>query len=93
MKNAGNMKKSIIDDVVKIIKEDALYNPMAAEVSIEALSKQIPTKPVRNTGLNELWSSDSMLCPKCFAYVNVWGNQYCGRCGQRIDWGNGNDES
>lgn len=75
-----------IEEIINVIKEDALYNPEVAEAAIAALEKQIPAKPVPNTGLNDLWVSDVHLCPRCHAYVNIWGNVYCDRCGQKLEW-------
>ena len=59
----------------------------ALQMAIDALEKQIPRKPIKNTGMvNPIWSADSNLCPACFKYVNVWGNKFCSYCSQAIDW-------
>ena len=73
------------EEIINVIKEDALYNPEVAEAAIAALEKQIPAKPVFNAELNKLWVG-THLCPKCYAYVNIWSNIYCDRCGQRLEW-------
>lgn len=71
------------EEIINVIKEDALYNPEVAEAAITALKKQIPAKPVFNVGQ---WVSPVHLCPRCYAYVNICSNIYCDRCGQRLEW-------
>lgn len=52
-----------------------------------ALEKQIPKKPIKKFDGNE-WS---ILCPVCKRYPfdlyeYEWARQFCGYCGQAIDW-------
>lgn len=64
----------------------------AYEIAIEALNKQIGTKPYKMR-LDE-WET-RILCPQCnylfYSLIDgkkITGNQslYCPCCGQRIDW-------
>ena len=63
----------------------------AAKCSINALEKQIPTKPIKknpvcyaNTIDGEKRYSYTYLCPQCGAKVNSEGH-HC-PCGQSLDW-------
>ena len=47
----------------------------ACEVAFEALKKQIPMKPDKEQGVER--------CPVCFTFFI---DDYCARCGQKIDW-------
>ena len=65
----------------------------AFETAIEALEKQIPKKPI------EKWTGDEWVikCPVCGKYVfdvseYEWARQFCGGCGQAIDWECDTDE-
>lgn len=58
------------------------------EVIIDALSKQIPRKPLNETG----YYRDNK-CPSCFKPIKSgkgssshYRNNWCNNCGQRIDW-------
>lgn len=56
-------------------------------IAINALEKQIPKKPFRE-------SLADRLCPVCGAYINFdalnekieEAPEYCSNCGQKIDW-------
>lgn len=62
-------------------------NKCAFHMAIKALEKQIPMKPIKNNPIkNEVWIESAMLCPVCNGYVNKFGNKYCSKCGQKLDW-------
>lgn len=58
----------------------------AHKMAIEALEKQIPQKPI------ERWTGDGWVikCPVCGKFFDdseyEWVRQFCGGCGQKIDW-------
>ena len=64
-------------EAIKIIKEDALYNPEVARLSIKALKKGITMEPVFKNG--------KLRCPVCGHKIS--GEYiYCEGCGQRISF-------
>lgn len=90
-----------IEEAIKVIKEDALYNPECAEICIEVLKKQIPKKYELN---DSHWSGFEVIsCPVCHhsfgAYVSndktdkeitiiatKVNYNFCPQCGQAIDF-------
>lgn len=59
----------------------------AKRIAIKTLEKQIPKKPI------EMKLTDKLLngyfaCPICSCWVGTdeYSNNYCGFCGQKIDW-------
>ena len=55
------------------------------EMAIEALEKQIPKKILRGT----ITRDTACYCSVCKSYVcfeDVYKDDYCPKCGQRIDW-------
>lgn len=58
-----------------------LWHP-AYDVAIKALEKQIPKKP--STEFN--YEDDDYFCPDCGFGVTEEHNDFCGSCGQHIDW-------
>lgn len=58
----------------------------AFDLSVQALEKQIPTKPEMYIGDYEFerWP----ICPKCKGELHPNGEKFCSDCGQAIDWGN-----
>lgn len=70
---------------LKVIVEDALYNPEAAGIALQAISKMIP-KPLTQT-------KETLRCPSCKRHItnrNCIKRQikYCVNCGQALDWDN-----
>ena len=64
-------------EAIKIIKEDALYNPEAAEIAIKAIQKQIPVHPQQQ--------NVAVQCPVCGRQVKrMYG--FCPKCGKKLDW-------
>ena len=57
----------------------------ALVLSIQALEKQIQTKPGMYIGDYEFerWP----ICPKCKGELHPNGEKFCSDCGQRIWWG------
>lgn len=54
-------------------------------VTVEALEKQIPTKPMPIiTDLNEYICTICSCCQKVSVDIN---DKYCRHCGQKLDWG------
>lgn len=77
----------------RLCRDNCVHGPeyCAYSLAIEALEKQIPKKP-------DLWGDgysnghlvyDTGTCPKCGADYEVDYEEadYCGSCGQRLDWG------
>ena len=55
------------------------------DMAIEALEKQIPKKILRGT----ITRDTACYCSVCKSYVcfeDVYKDDYCPKCGQRIDW-------
>ena len=50
------------------------------EAIIEALEKQVPKKPLPYKG----WEGK---CPTCSVIFIDRSTNYCGNCGQKLDWG------
>lgn len=63
------------------------YLDEAVMLAIEALERATPKKPI-----GDLHSVPHYRCPNCKKAVVVFENEakfpYCHWCGQRIDWGN-----
>lgn len=55
----------------------------AMEKAIEALEKQIPKKPLPHKG----WEGK---CPTCGVIFLDRTTNYCGNCGQALDWSDTN---
>ena len=71
---------------------------IALETAIEALKKQIPRKPIKES-LNLIYFQD-FLCPSCKKRIiskldGEWLagrlQKYCDDCGQALEWGETND--
>ena len=67
----------------------------ALQMAVEVLERQVPKKA---TGKNERYTgNDEMFCPICLTYlgyrdkrthiVKPLDGDFCGRCGQKIDFG------
>lgn len=64
--------------------EEDYYN-----VAAECIEKQIPKKPIRNTGkIHNAWIESVALCPTCINYVGNYDanviDHFCRECGQAI---------
>ena len=75
-------------------QSDLLYRNRKerAQIAIDAIEKQIPQKPIRD-------SLADRACPSCDAYIpfDALNDRiddaplFCKHCGQALDWGNNND--
>ena len=80
--------------ILKIAIAEVEWNyPMdyavAIETAIQALEKQIPKKPIAKP----YFYGKSYYCSECKHYVCADYNtkeSYCSKCGQALDWRNGN---
>lgn len=68
------------DDITDEYQEQQV---LALKLAINALEKQIPKKaiPVKE---GSVWTK----CPVC---GDTYIDEYCGKCGQRLDWSDEND--
>lgn len=58
---------------------------LAIDMAIEALEKQMPKEAV----IQKISKSIEMLyCPRCHVRFIRMGMNYCGDCGQALDWDN-----
>ncbi len=80
IKQRNNLSKEIEEEVKKWLEENNAY-----DITIEALGKQLPKKPIE---VSELYGY--VKCPICQSEtsINVFGadNCYCMNCGQKLDW-------
>ena len=74
-------------DIIKRVFPEITDYMEALEISLKALKKQIPKKPI------EMKPTDKLLngyyaCPVCHGWVGMdeYSNKYCGCCGNKIDW-------
>ena len=68
---------------LEVIVEDALYNPEAAGIALQAISKMIPKQLAQ--------TKETLRCPSCKRHItnkNCIKRQikYCVNCGQALDW-------
>lgn len=84
-----------IESAIRHIQTSADIDPWALEIAVEAMRKQIPKKPAVPV--------DTWLCPSCgepVEYQRKLGDNvlyhgqhdFCPKCGQAIDWEEGEDE-
>ena len=74
--------KEAIRDIKENIKPSIGWK--ALDVAITALEKQIPKKP-EDIRYFRTFNSYAGLCPVCGCGANS-EFQYCGDCGQKLDW-------
>lgn len=94
------------EEAIRDIKENIkpVVGGISLDMAIEALEKQIPTKP-HITTMEYAYSAGKRTirnCPYCYEVrgLGLWKSlidkptPYCRRCGQAIDWGvtNGKQE-
>lgn len=59
----------------------------AAKLSIQALEKQIPKKPIEKDWVAfDVLQERDWFCPDCDENMLSYGQPYCSVCGQAIDW-------
>lgn len=90
-KEAIDNLKVILSEITECEESICYITDIDAEplrLSIEALEKQIPKKPV--------YGAANIKCPNCGAtllyYFYSFKIDYCDECGQRLDWSEENDE-
>lgn len=83
-KEAIDNLKVILSEITECEESICYITDIDAEplrLSIEALEKQIPKKPI---------VSDDIACPNCSATLiyclHTSEIDYCDKCGQRLDW-------
>lgn len=76
LKNKAEISLNNIDTACEWLKQDVSGTIAAFSMAIEALEKQIPKKRTHIS-----WTHYH--CPVCSKAVN---SNYCGNCGQAIDW-------
>jgi hypothetical protein len=64
------------------------YSAIGTVEEFKALKeKNEPKKPIKNNPIiNEGWSKEATLCPMCNGYVSRFGDNYCPKCGNKLDW-------
>ena len=78
------MKRKEIDRIecaIRHIVSSLDVDSWAVEIAVEALEKQIPKKP--KMPLDAYW-----VCPTCKLKID-YPFEHCRRCGQAIDWTEG----
>jgi hypothetical protein len=60
-------------------------NIKTLNVAIEALGRQVQKKPVKRSFI--IPSEGIDVCPNCKKPLQNKWNQYCHKCGQKLDWG------
>lgn len=90
-KEAIDNLKVILSEITECEESICYITDIDAEplrLSIEALEKQIPKKPIHGAA--------NIKCPNCGAtllyYFHLFKIDYCDECGQRLDWSEENDE-
>lgn len=84
--------KEAIQGLLNVKVQMAEESPFtkAVDLSVEALEKQIPQKPILQADgyYDGELVYDTWLCPNCdTAYeVDIEKHKYCPNCGQAIDW-------
>ena len=85
------MTESEASKVLNMIETHGPLPTMAKEMSINALEKQIPKKPIAidykkymDTVKNALFLKGAYWCPNCKHVVKC--GTYCSDCGQKLDW-------
>ena len=65
------------------VSNDIFSEPVTiyAELAVKALEKQIPKKPLEET---KFYGNGK--CPSCGAVFMDKSTNYCGNCGQALDW-------
>ena len=77
-----------IECAIRHIKTSVDIDPWAVEIAVEAMEKQIPKKPY-NSHYKQL--NDEIKLHSCYRCVSCdhiipYMQNYCGNCGQAIDW-------
>lgn len=76
------------NEAIDVLREHEGKWLMAIEMAIYALERNVPKKPVESKKFPNLYVG---LCPNCMDGSNSQFN-YCCKCGQRLDWGESNQD-
>lgn len=82
-----------IQNAIRHIQTAVDVDPWAVEIAVEAMEKQIPKKPYNSHYKqlhNEIKLHNCYRCVSC-DYVVTYTQNYCGNCGQSIDWMEGEE--
>ena len=92
VKNGKEESELYMEDAIRIIEgldeSNSEENIEAKKMAVAAMRKQIPKRPVEHFNGNE-WECK---CPVCGGITDTPTEvieeciQYCGWCGQRLDW-------
>lgn len=77
-----------IQNAIRHIGWNVYIDSWAAEIAVEAMKKQIPKKPYDSHYKqlhNEIKLHSCYRCASC-NHVVPYAQNYCGNCGQAIDW-------
>ena len=77
-------------EAIKYIKNHGFISDDVKDMSISALEKQIPKEPEEQRYFRT-FNQYAGLCPSCRGGANS-EFQYCGDCGQKLDWESGGEE-
>lgn len=81
-----------VEDVRGNLPEDGNEVEEAFYTAIEALEKQIPKKPIKDSN-NSVRYIPIFRCPNCNGKLSGFGvTRYCYSCGQCIDWSEWSDK-
>ena len=91
-----------IQNAIRHIKSSLDVDEWAMEIAVEAMEMQIPKKPGYTKLMYKCNGEDIEInnpeCPYCRTHgLSLWdaaipvGNKYCKRCGQAIDWTEGEE--
>lgn len=85
-----------IDEVIKRLHKNAYRTTCYGDIvvheenliAIQALGKQIPKKPKERDCIG----FDTLACPECKMELYLY-EPYCDNCGQKLDWGDDDEQS
>ena len=95
-----DQEKDRIECAIRHIQTAVDVDPWAVEIAVQAMEKQIPKKPMYTKLKYGYNGKDIEInnpeCPYCrthglllFSAAILRGNKFCERCGQAIDWTEG----
>ena len=86
--------RDIVIQLAEWLEELKQYRAIGTpEECLEAVEKQIPKKPVEMKPTDKLLNG-YFACPMCGGWVGMdeYSNEYCGCCGQKLDWSDNNEK-
>jgi hypothetical protein len=96
----NNQEKDRIECAIRHIESSLDVDPWARDIAVDAMEKRMPKKPGYTKLMYKCNGEDLELnhpeCPYCRTHgLSLWdaaipvGDKYCKRCGQAIDWTEG----